>query len=212
MTRRRLAPAVWASIAAIAVLMSSTLMAADEKKEEAGKEGAKKEDVAKADPKSAETYSAVVLPSDARGNITPSEITIKIDRFTTPEEREHLRGILEKDGQSAAMTEAQKHPIGRIFRVGAGVDILYAAKEATDKGDRIMLVSRRGPIFQNTAMNADSMDLPFSILWFSPAEGKGGEGKVVGAARLLINPDGRVNIQAYQASAAKLAFVKPSKK
>jgi hypothetical protein len=194
--------AVLAALFFAAVLTAGKNLADEPKKEDAKPEAAMK----------ALEYSAVILPPAGSDNITPSEIYIKIDRFTTPEERQTLRTALDKETQSQVLTRAQnmvkKNPIGRIIRDGSGIDILFAAKDKTDKGEQVVLVAQRGPIYKNTIMNADNVDLPFSVLWFATVDGGKGEGKIIGTAALKMDPNGQVQIEGYKPSAANLANIR----
>jgi hypothetical protein len=161
-------------------------------------------------PKPAAEYTAVMLPPADSSNITPSEIIIVIDRFTTPEEKAALRDALEKKGQMAALTLGQKNPIGRLVRAGGrGTDIFYAAKETTDKGERVVVVTQRFPLYPNTIMNADEMKYPFGLLAFYPDAGeKGGEGMIVGVTAFAMDPNGHVDVTGYAPAKGNLAFVK----
>jgi hypothetical protein len=185
------------SLLLVCALFSARALAADEKKpvEEGEKKGL--------------SYTATLLPPAGSTRVTPVVINITLDRFTTPEEKARLREILQKEGQHAALDAALKTPIGRLMRHSErSVKILYAAKEATDDGERIVLVAQRFQIYPGVVMNTDTMKLPFSVLWFVPTPDGKGTGKIFGATALELNDSGSVNIQAYKASTADIAHAK----
>jgi hypothetical protein len=184
----------------VVLAMATSFIVAKEKKGEAANDKASK----------GFEYSAVILPPADSNNMTPSEIIIKIDRFTTPEERAALKGVLEKDGQSALLCFAQKTSVGRLIRAGGrGIDILYAAQEKTEKGDAIIIVCPRFPLYPNTVMNADEMKYPFGLAVLYPkAEEKGGDGVIVGVTSITMDAKGKVDVTGYKPSKANLAYVK----
>lgn len=191
--------AVAVTVAAAAAIATAPATAAEEKKAEEKKAEA---------PKGLE-FTAVVLPPASSAKQAPSEIRIVIDRFTTPEEKASLRATLESKGQLAALTQAQEHPIGRLVRAGGrGVNILFAAKEATEKGEQIVIVSQRAPIYEDTIMNVAGTDAPFTIAWFIPVSGGKGEGTIIGVTALKMDEQGEVKISTYPASKANLTNVK----
>ena len=196
MTRTRNAVVSWFLIAAVACAFSASSSPVEAKKKKAGAE------------KGLE-YSAVILPPAGANNITPSEITIKISRFNTPEEKAALKATLESKGQLATLTQAQGSTVGRLIRAGGrGVDILFAAQQETPDGTRIAIVTERFPLHPGTIMNADTADLPFGLAWFYPqADGKG-KGQIFGATALSLGADGEVDISAYKASGGILENVK----
>jgi hypothetical protein len=138
-----------------------------------------------------------------------AQIIFKIDRFTTPEEKTALLAVLTKDGQSAAMSKAQKTPLGRVIpESGLGANILYAAQEVTDEGTRFVIVAERFPIYADTAMNADLMKLPFTVAWFIPDAKGRGTGKIYGASALSMDKTGTVDVSSFGPSTADLMDIK----
>ena len=195
-------------IVMICAVLTASLSLAQEKGA-AQQQPAPKEAAQKGEVGAGREYTAVILPAAGSSNMTPSEIRFKIDKFTTPAEKEALRGVLDKSGQSAVLTYAQNRTIGRLVRAGSrGVDIFYAAEEKTDKGDRIVVVTKRFPVYPGTVMNVDTMKYPFTVAWFYPnADGKG-EGTILGATSLEMDAKGEVDVKAYKASVANLANVR----
>ena len=159
--------------------------------------------------KLAAAYSMVILPEAGSDNQSPSELSVEIERFTTPEERANLRSILQSKGQNAALTAAQNSPVGRLSRPASlATNILYAWQEPDPAGNRITIVTLRYSIHPNMVMNADPMLEPFTLAWFVPAADGKGKGKIIGSAALKLDKDGKLDISAYPASTADLAYVK----
>jgi len=160
-------------------------------------------------PKPVAQYSMAILPPAGADDITPSEIFVEINRFTTPSEKAALLSVLAKKGQSAALTAAQNSPVGILRRAaGLATDILYAMQDSTPDGDRITIVTLRFNVYPNAVMNADPMIEPFTIAFFVPTKDAKGKGKIYGAAALALDKDGKIDISAYPSATADLAFAK----
>ena len=160
-------------------------------------------------PKPIANYTMAILPPADADNITPSEIYIDVTHFTTDQERAALLTLVKEKGQSAALSAAQDKPVGTLRRAGGlGYDILYAFKQTSADGDRIVVATLRFPVYQGAVMNADPMLMPFTLASFVPTPDGKGKGKIYGAVALQFDKDGKLDMSAYPASAADLAFAR----
>jgi hypothetical protein len=152
-------------------------------------------------------YSMAILPPADSDDITPSEVWVEINRYTTPEEKASLLALIKDKGQNAALNAAQNNPVGWLRRsAGLSTKILYAFKD--EGSDRVVIATLRFDVFPDAAENVDPMLSPFTLATFTPtADGKG-KGKIYGACALHFDKDGKLDETAFPASTAELGFVK----
>jgi len=148
---------------------------------------------------------AVDLNSGARTNT----IDIVIERWSTPEEFESLRGILIEKGGDRLLPALQKvKPRCGYTRTSnsLGWDIYFARETRLEDGTRKIVVATDRPISMWEARNNPrSRDYDFSLAEIRlPAEGKG-QGKAITAAKLTFNKDkNTLEIENYQREPVRL--------
>jgi hypothetical protein len=79
-----------------------------------------------------ETFSARI--AQVTGTVT-GRLTLTVEKWTTPEERDHLFMVLQKDGSDALVKELRKKKVGyfRLARTTAK-SINFAISRQTEKG------------------------------------------------------------------------------
>jgi hypothetical protein len=130
---------------------------------------------------------AVNLNNDTRTNT----IDIVIERWSTPEETEKLRGILIEKGGDELLPALQKiKPRCGYVRTSnsLGWDLQFARETETASGGRKIVVGTDRPIsFWEARNNPRSRDYEFSLAEIHlPKQGKG-QGKAINAAKLSYN-------------------------
>ncbi len=128
-------------------------------------------------------------------------IRININRWSTPEQRQHLiTTFLEKGGQEALLRELEKEPeLGRFNFPGyfgpdpnntmrLGTDIRYARNFAgEDGGRRIVIITPRVIGFREEVNQPRTTDYPFSLFEMRfDAAGKG-QGKMAYATKITFD-------------------------
>jgi hypothetical protein len=141
--------------------------------------------------------------------VRTNSIDIVIERWSTPEEIEKLRGILIEKGGSDLLPALQKvKPRCGYARTSnsLGWDIGFARETTLDDGARKIVVATDRPIAMWEARNNPrSRDYEFSLAEIHlPASGKG-EGKAITAAKLSYNKQSQtLEIENYQREPVRL--------
>jgi hypothetical protein len=150
---------------------------------------------------------AVDLNNGARTN----SIDIVIDRWSTPEEIEKLRGILiEKGGGGSLLSALQKvKPRCGYARTSnsLGWDIGFARETVLEDGTRKIVVATDRPISMWEARNNPRLsDYEFSLAEIRlPKDGGKGQGKAITAAKLSFNKEKQtLEIENYQREPVRL--------
>jgi hypothetical protein len=123
-------------------------------------------------------------------------VQINIDKWSTPEEREHLITTMVEKGSDALLRELQKAPVKGRFRIPAarrpdphqlalGHDIRYTWQTALPEGGRrIVFITDRYISFQEARNQPRTIDYPFTLVEIRvDKEGKG-QGKAAVATKI----------------------------
>lgn len=140
------------------------------------------------------TAFAVNMSNIATGST--AVVQINIDKWSTPEEREHLITTMVEKGSDALLRELQKAPVKGRFRIPSarrpdphqlalGHDIRYTWQtQLPEGGRRIVFVTDRYISFQEARNQPRSIDYPFTLVEIRvDKEGKG-EGKAAVATKI----------------------------
>ena len=137
-------------------------------------------------------------------------IDIVIERWSTPEEIDKLRGILiEKGGGDSLLSALQKvKPRCGYVRTSnsLGWDVQFAREVQLDDGTRKIVVATDRPMsFWETSNAGRSTDYEFTLAEIRlPKEGKG-QGKAIPAAKLSFNKEkNTLEIENYQREPVRL--------
>jgi hypothetical protein len=149
---------------------------------------------------------AVNLNNGARTNT----IDIVIERWSTPEEIDKLRGILiEKGGGDSLLSAVQKvKPRCGYARTSnsLGWDIQFARETQLEDGTRKIVVATDRPIaFWEARNNPRSADYEFSLAEIHIGKDGKGQGKAITAAKLSYNKEKQtLEIENYQREPVRL--------
>ena len=151
---------------------------------------------------------AVNLNNNTRTNT----VDIVIERWSTPEEIESLRGILIEKGGDKLLPAVQKiKPRCGFVRTSnsLGWDLQFARETKMEDGTRKIVVATDRPISMWEARNNPrSRDYEFSLAEIHlPAEGKG-QGKAITMAKLTFNQQTKtLEIEDYQREPVRLGEI-----
>lgn len=123
-------------------------------------------------------------------------VDIRIERWSTDEERQALLGILteEKDrykANQALLKALQKMPKAGFIRTPDRLawDLRYARQNPMDEGGRQIVVATDRPIgFWEARNQPRTMDYPFTILELRLNKEDKGEGKMLAGTQIYIDP------------------------
>ena len=125
-----------------------------------------------------------------------ARVDIRIDSWSTAEEREHLITTMLEKGSNALLKELQKAPVKGRFRIptarppdphhlSLGLDIRYAWQvPLPDGGKRIVLAMDRYIGFAEARNQPRSVDYPFTLLQIHVDSAGKGEGKMAVATKI----------------------------
>jgi hypothetical protein len=123
-------------------------------------------------------------------------VDIRIDSWSTPEERQHLITTALEKGQDALLRELQRAKVHGRWRIpgimgrdphqlGLGHDIRYAWQEPLPEGGRrIALATDRYIGFAEARNQPRSMDYPFTLMEIRVNKAGEGEGKMAVATKI----------------------------
>jgi hypothetical protein len=146
---------------------------------------------------------------DTNNGARTASIDIVIERWSTPEETEKLRGILIEKGGDALLPALQKiKPRCGYTRTSnsLGWDLNFARETTLDDGTRKIVVATDRPIGMWEARNNPrSRDYAFSLAEIRlPASGKG-QGKAITMAKLGFNKETKtLEIENYEREPVRL--------
>jgi len=152
-----------------------------------------------------DTFSARI--TQVSGTLT-GRLTLTVEKWTTPEERDQLFMVLQKDGSDALVKELRKKKVGyfRLARTTAE-SINFAISRQTEKGLLIRLVAARPIHFGEFKAHTQSQQYEFGFIEFLLDEKGKGEGRILPAVKIGINKNGLLNIESLGFEPLKLINV-----
>jgi hypothetical protein len=165
------------------------------------------------------TAFAVNMSNIATGST--AVVQINIDKWSTPEEREHLITTMLERGPDALLKELQKAPVKGRFRVPAarrpdphqlalGHDIRYTWQTPLPEGGRrIVFLTDRYISFQEARNQPRTIDYPFTLVEIRvDKEGKG-QGKAAVATKISFDKAKKqVELENYSTEPVRLNEVR----
>ena len=133
-----------------------------------------------------------------------ARVDIKINTWSTAEERERLITTMLEKGSNALLKELQKAPVKGRFRIptarppdphhlSLGLDIRYAWQVALPEGGkRIVLAMDRYIGFAEARNQPRSIDYPFTLLQIHIDKDGKGEGKMAVATKIKFDKEKKV--------------------
>ena len=127
---------------------------------------------------------------------TTARIDIRIERWSTDEEREQLLDILKGEGSRSRTNRELLRALRRMPRAGfirsAGTlawDLRYAQQQPLEEGGRQIVIATDRPIDFWEARNRPRVsDYPFTLLELRLDQNNRGEGKMLAQTRIFIDP------------------------
>jgi hypothetical protein len=147
-----------------------------------------------------ETFTAFAINTNRRptgpNRPTTAQLTIRIERWSTDEERDGLVAIVKSTPDVRRMNEALVRALQRLPRVGTireatatSWDLRYARQATLDEGGRQVILATDRPIgFWEASNQPRTFDYPFTILELRLDKDHRGEGKMLADTRIMINP------------------------
>jgi hypothetical protein len=158
------------------------------------------------------TFSALLVNMSNVGRTGATPVTIKIERWSSDEERDRLHNALIEKGSDALLDAMQKIKprVGYISSTGSlGWNIQFAQRQDMPSGGyRVVFATDRPMTFREATNNARSADYQFLLGEIRiRADGKG-EGKLVPRAKISWNDGARtIEIENYANEPVRLNAV-----
>jgi hypothetical protein len=163
-----------------------------------------------------EDFSAVAI--NLNGRATTTRVDIRIERWSTDQEREQLLDIVKEQPSTSALNRRLLRALQRMPRVGfirtPGTlrwNLRYAQQQPLDEEGRQIVIATDRPIdFWEERDRPRVSDHPFTILELRLDNDSRGEGRMLGHTRILI--DRRTNnlvLEDYALLPVRLSRVRP---
>jgi hypothetical protein len=137
-------------------------------------------------------FTAVAVNVSNVGPSGAGQVDLRINRWTTPGERERLIAKFKEKGADALLDALRDAPkVGTISTPGSlAYDLHYATEQnLPDGGKRIVLATDRPIGFWEASNQPRTLDYPFLLIEIHvDADGRG-EGKLARAAKLTLSND-----------------------
>jgi hypothetical protein len=166
-----------------------------------------------ADAKPILSLSAFAVDLNRPSRAAAGTLYITIERWSTAEERDHLREVLMSRGGDALLSALQKIKprVGYIRSTKSlGWDLYYAHEVPTeDGGRRIFIATDRPMSFWELRRGMRSVDYEFTLAEVRLDKDGKGVGKLVPAAKIKYNKEkGHIEIEDYQTEPVRLNEVR----
>ena len=141
-----------------------------------------------------------------------AQVTVRIDRWSTDEDRAKLKDAVTEKGDGALLSALQRiKPVGKISTTGSlGWDIHYAHQVALASGARrIVFATDRPMSFWERTRGARSRDYEYLLGEVRVGPDGKGEGKLVARANVTYDSEGRtLTIENYDTQPIRLTNVR----
>ncbi len=161
--------------------------------------------------------SAFAINMGAIGPAASAMVDIKVDRWSSAEEREQLITTMLEKGPDALLKALQKAPVKGRFSVPGkqgpdphqlrlGHDLRYAWQTPLPEGGRrIVLITDRYIGMQEARNQARTMDYPFTLFEIRVNKDGQGEGKVAVATKITFDKKAnQVELENYSSEPVRL--------
>lgn len=171
-----------------------------------------------------EEFTAFAINTNSRptgpNRPTTAQLSIRIERWSTDEERDTLAAIVKEQTDVRRLNDAvlqalQAMPsVGRIRDANSlGWDLRYARQASLDEGGRQIVLATDRPIpFWEAVERPRTFDYRFTILEMRLDKDNRGEGKLLADTRLVIDRrTGGLVLEHYDIQPVRLNQIRPSR-
>lgn len=145
-----------------------------------------------------ETFQANVVSVSSPKGMATDTVTLRVDRWTQPEEARVLLGVLGAKGPKAFENAMEELDLGRLAATASlGLPIGMATTEETAAGRSIRLILERPLLPRELNKIERSADYRFIVVEFTMDDAGGGKGRIVPAAKLRLGPGGDLEIVSF---------------
>lgn len=137
----------------------------------------------------ADINASVVANNELASGV--GRVQIRINRWSTDEDRTRLMTALRESGPQALLKELQKMPSVGTIRTptSVGYDLRYARQAKVGDGRRIVIATDRPMDYWEAANSPRSVDYPFTVLQMQVDQNGKGTGTMSLAMKIVANDD-----------------------
>jgi hypothetical protein len=157
-------------------------------------------------------YYGNVIQWSGPGSGRTARLTMRIERWSTDEERMHLYNTLVEGGEEALLKEMKEKIVGYIWFTGTTRwQLNIASTGKTEKGVLVRLVTARPLGFGEVARSMRTLENQFGVIEFTIDESGRGTGYIIPMAKIQINKEGKLEVETFGTTPQKLTNVKQEK-
>lgn len=153
-----------------------------------------------------ERFEGRIANTGTFGNAGSNFFSIQVDEYTSDEEFIEFLEILAGGGPRRLEDAFQRSRKGRIVIDSLGYDIALARSAPTQSGRVVRVFTVRHLGFDESVGRSRSREYPFGMIELHLDHSGRGDGVLVVAARLYLNPDGGLAVETFRETFATPAF------
>ena len=162
--------------------------------------------VAQTGPPGPERFEGRIANTGTFGNAGSNFFSIQVDEYTSDEEFIEFLEILAGGGPRRLEDAFQRSRKGRIVINSQGYDVALARSTPTETGRVVRVFTVRHLGFDESVLQTRSREYPFGMIELQLNHNGTGEGVLVVAARLRLDPDGRLQVETFRETFGTPAF------
>lgn len=160
-----------------------------------------------ADPKPGREFTATAVVDTPQGT-RRMPVTLVVDRFTSLDEAEGLRTLLENGGQGALLGALRDRADGRLALGALQMPLALVVAQPVDRGFEYLFLTPRTIRVGETERGSESLGFPFGIAVFELGDFGKGEGRLHVAAALSIDDEGHVEVSDWERAPGRLLDIR----
>ena len=157
-------------------------------------------------PSGPERFEGRIANTGTFGNAGSNFFSIQVDEYTRDEEFIEFLEILAGGGPRRLEDAFLRSRKGRIVIDSLGYDVALARSAPTQRGRVVRVFTVRHLGFDESVGRSRSRDYPFGMIELRLDHAGRGDGVLVVAARLYLNPDGGLAVETFRETFATPAF------
>ena len=157
-------------------------------------------------PSAPERFEGRIANTGTFGNAGSNFFSIQVDEYTSDEEFIEFLEILAGGGPRRLEDAFLRSQKGRIVINSLGYDVALARSTPTESGRVVRVFTVRHLGFDESVGRSRSREYPFGMIELQLDHNGRGDGVLVVAARLHLDPDGRLAVETFRETFGTPAF------
>jgi len=153
-----------------------------------------------------------VIQWSGPGSGRTARLTMRIERWSTDEERMRLYNSLVEGGEDALLKAMRERTVGYVWFTGTTRwPLNIASTGKTEKGVLVRLVTERPLGFGEVARGGRTLENRLGVIEFTIDESGKGTGYIIPMAKVSVNKDGQLEVETFGTTPQKLTNVRQEK-